>query len=237
MKKRVGLGRADAAGDADSGPSGAGGAPIAPRAAAAVVSVPKRRHKRSKGNIFAGIVAFLTLVGLVAAPFWLIKAGAGARSYQADTSFANAYHIGDLVHDGTVSFVIESMQCGQTEVGKHHSVQGQFCTLDLTVQNDGPLPIRFNAISQRAMGSHGGFYIPDPTADAIVNNASDTIPDVGDPQHAEEATLAPPVAPALEPGQSGRYSIVFDIPISVKLTKIELHATEYSHGAEVLFSR
>ena len=198
--------------------------------------VPKRR-KRSKGNIAAGIVAVITLLGLIAAPFWLLKASLGVKHHQDTQNFVQSSHPGDLVHDGVVSFRVNSMHCGTAPIGTRKSAHGQFCQVDLMVRNDGPVPLRFDAISQRAMGSRGGFYIPDPAADAILNKASDTIPDVGDPKHSLEAALDPPVAAALKPGQSQQYRIAYDIPVNIKLTQVDLHANEYSQGAPVLFSR
>jgi hypothetical protein len=198
---------------------------------------PPKRRKRSRGNIAAGIVAVIAFLGLLAAPFWLLKVGLSAKHHQDNRNFAQANHTGDVVHDGVVSFRINSIQCGTEAIDKYKSKHGQFCLLDITMRNDGPVPLRFDAISQRAMGSHGGFYMPDPAADAILNKASDTIPDAGDPKHTLETALDPPVAPALTAGQSNTYRIAYDIPLDVRLTQVDLHANEYSPGAQVLFSR
>ena len=198
---------------------------------------PPKRRKRSKGNIVAGVVAVITLLGLLAAPFWLLKAGLGAKHHQDNVNFVHANHPGELVHDGVVSFTVNSVHCGVTAIGGHKTQHGQFCRVGITMRNDGPVPLRFNAISQRAMGSKGGFYVPDPGADAILNKHSDTIPDSSDPKHTDEAALTPPVAPALKAGEQATYTIAYDIPTTVKLTQIDLHANEYSTGALVLITR
>jgi hypothetical protein len=192
------------------------------------------RRRISKGNILAGFVALLALGALVSAPFWLIKAGQAVKTEHARTTYEDANHPGEVVHDGTMSFIVDSVHCGITHIGSDKPDHGQFCVFDITVANEGPQPVRFDAVSQRAFGSKGGFYVPDARADAASNKASDTIPDVGDPTHQDEATLAPQVAPAMTPGTSRKVQVVYNIPTDVKLTKIDLHATEYSSGVMVL---
>ncbi len=200
-------------------------------------ALPVSRRKRSRGSIAAGIVAVIALLGLLSAPFWLLKASIGLKHHQDSSNFAAANHPGDQVHDAGMSFVVNSVRCGATAIGSYESQHGQFCQMSLTVRNDGPVPVRFNAISQRAMGSQGGFYIPDPAADAIVNKASDTIPDPSDPEHTGEAKLSPAVVAPLRHGQSRDYTVVYDIPVGVRLTEVHLHADEYSTGSVVLLSR
>lgn len=192
------------------------------------------RRRVSKGNIAAGVVALLALAAVVSAPFWLIKAGQAVNSQHAKTAYREANHTGQVVHDRTMSFVVDSLHCGVPAIGKHKAKHGQFCVVNLTVANEGTQPARFDAISQRAYGSKGGFYVPDATADAASNKASDTLPDVGDPKHQDEADLEPAVAAALVPGSSRNVQVVYDIPIGVKLTQIDLHATEYTRGVKVV---
>jgi hypothetical protein len=192
----------------------------------------------SKGSVFAGVVGLLTFVALIAAPFWLIKTGQFVNKQHSEAQFDSANHPGQVVHDGDMSFVVSTPRCGVTKIGRLAPEHGQFCVLELTVGNEGAQPTNFDAVSQRAMGSRGGFYIPDPQADAVSNGASDTLPGPpNDPtiQAQDEATLSPAVAPPLAPGTSRNVQIVYDIPTSITLTQIDLHSTEYTAGAVVLF--
>jgi hypothetical protein len=164
----------------------------------------------------------------------LIKAGQAVNSQHAETAYRGANHTGQVVHDGTMSFVVDSVHCGVPAIGASKPAHGQFCVFKLTVANEGAQPARFDAISQRAYGSKGGFYVPDANADAASNKASDTLPDVGDPTHQDEADLKPAVAAALEPGTSRNVQVVFDLPVNVKLTQVDLHASEYTRGVMVV---
>jgi hypothetical protein len=192
------------------------------------------RRRVTKGNVVAGVVALLAFGAVVSAPFWLIKAGQAVNSQHAKTAYRGANHTGQVVHDGTMSFVVDSVHCGVPAIGASKPAHGQFCVFKLTVANEGAQPARFDAISQRAYGSKGGFYVPDANADAASNKASDTLPDVGDPTHQDEADLKPAVAAALEPGTSRNVQVVFDLPVNVKLTQVDLHASEYTRGVMVV---
>lgn len=193
------------------------------------------RRRVSKGNVIAGVVALLTLAALISAPLWMIKAGQAVKSQRDQAAYRQANHRGEVVRDGSMSFTVDTMRCGVTEIGEEKPDHGQFCVFDIAVANEGTQPVSFNAISQRAYGSKGGFYVPDPVADAVSNKASDTVPDVaGDPALQDESELDPPVAPPIKPGTSRNVQIVYDLPLDVKLTQIDLHATEYSEGVVVL---
>jgi hypothetical protein len=195
------------------------------------------RRRLRKGNILAGVVGLLTFAALIAAPFWLIKAGQFANKQHAEAQFDSANHPGQVVRDGDMSFVVSTPRCGVTKIGQLTPEHGQFCVLEMTVGNEGGVPTNFDAVSQRAMGSGGGFYIPDPQADAVSNGASDTLPGPNDPaiEAQNEAALHPAVAPPLAPGTSRHVQIVYDIPTAVTLGQIDLHATEYTTGVVVLF--
>jgi len=171
----------------------------------------------------------------VSAPFWLVKAGQVVKTERDKAAYVDANHPGEVVRDGNMSFEVNRMHCGVTKIGDVKPDHGQFCVFDLTVANEGAQPIRFDAVSQRAFGSKGGFYVPDPAADAASNGASDTLPDpIGDPNHEDEADLDPKPAKPLEPGTSRQVHIVYDIPVDVKITEINLHENEASGGVTVL---
>lgn len=185
----------------------------------------------------AGLVAAAGAVLAVSAPFWVIKIGQAATVVHSKRAYAAANHLGQTVRDGTMTFNVDAPRCGLAKIGKRKPAHGQFCVVPLTITNDGSRPVMFNAGAQRAMGSRGGFYIPDPSADAAANHASDTRPYPSDPQLQREieAALRPAVAPALEPGISRSVKIVYDVPTTVALTRISLHASEYTVGVVVLF--
>jgi hypothetical protein len=199
----------------------------------------KQRMRRWLGGHSrrAGLMAAAGAVLLVSAPFWVIKVGQAAAAVHAKRVYAGANHPGQAVRDGTMAFIADAPRCGLAKIGGRKPAHGQFCVVRLTVTNDGGKAVMFNATAQRAMGSRGGFYIPDPAADAAANHASDTRPYPNDPQRQREieAALSPPIAPALAPGASRSVKVVYDVPATVKLTRIDLHASEYTVGVVVLF--
>jgi len=112
----------------------------------------------------------------------------------------------------------------------------------VTARNDGPAPITFAALAQRATGSGGAFYLPDPVADATVNHVLDAVDptdltgslgdDVATPLPGPLGA-EPPVAP-LPPGGAMTTTLVYDVPLGIDLTELTLHQSMYSTGVTVL---
>jgi hypothetical protein len=160
----------------------------------------------------ATAVAALALAVLIATPVLVIQAFRGWQSHRAAVADAAARHFGELVRDGTETFVVQGVQCGLSTVGDATKpANGQFCVVRVTIRNEGDKPIAVATAAQRATGSRGAFYLPDPAADAVVDTAD----------------------PVVAPGESRDAAFVFDVPAGVSLTEIQVHAGEYSRGADV----
>jgi Domain of unknown function (DUF4352) len=180
----------------------------------------RARRKRAGHRVrwktaVAGSLALLTLIVLIASPVLVYQALRGWQSHRAAVANTAAQHFGEVTRDGAAAFVVHSVQCGLSTVGgTTKPANGQFCVVRVTVRNDGDNPVTLEQAAQRATGSRGAFYLPDPAADAVVGTTDSVV----------------------APGASRDTAYVFDIPSGVSLTEIEMHAAEYSRGADVRLS-
>jgi hypothetical protein len=124
--------------------------------------------------------------------------------------------IGQPARDGTFEFRVGLIQCGRPVVGEAPVLEpadGQFCLVELTVENVGAEPRMFSDADQKAFNLAGMSYTTDPSAANYINE-EDLPTDVG-------------------PGQRITVTIVFDIPKDEKLTGMELHDSPFSTGVRV----
>ena len=120
--------------------------------------------------------------------------------------------------DGMFEFSVGSARCGVHSVGEgwvRDRPQGQFCVIELTVTNIGNRAQRFADGAQKAYGPNGELYEADTGAGVAANGSGDAIWNV------------------VNPGNSLTVKVVFDIPPSASLTRIELHDSPLSRGATV----
>lgn len=126
--------------------------------------------------------------------------------------------IGDEVRDGKFEFTIHSMNCGQTVVGENQYLQevaqGEFCIMDITVKNIGDGPQTFFSSNQKVFNEAGQEFSNNSSAEIALDNDSPWITEIN-------------------PGNSVRGKVVFDVPKSSTLTKAELHDSTLSGGVEV----
>lgn len=128
-------------------------------------------------------------------------------------------NIGQPVRDGKFEFTVQKIKCGVSQIGTSvlgERAQGQFCLVTLKVTNIGKQAQTFDGSNQFAYGSGGAKYDADTTADLYVNKAADTF--LND----------------INPGNSVTGVIVFDIPKTAKLAKLELHDSPFSGGVLVV---
>jgi hypothetical protein len=163
---------------------------------------------------------------LFAAPFALtvIACGAGsgkpAGSVNAGSDNTNtaAAQVGQAVRDGKFEFTVQKIKCGVTEVGDSvlgEKAQGQFCLVTVKVKNIGNEAQTFDNSNQFAYGSTGAKYDSNTSAGMDVNQNDDTF--LND----------------INPGNSVTGVLVFDIPKTAKLAKLELHDSMFSDGVVV----
>jgi hypothetical protein len=122
------------------------------------------------------------------------------------------------VRDGKFEFVVTSFSCGHKQVGESFvnvKPSGQFCIVNLTVKNIGDEGQTFADSFQRARGPDDKVYRAHTGAGVVANEGTDAV------WH------------TINPGNSIKGKIVFDIPKKAKITSLELHDSPLSRGVTV----
>ncbi|MET8258188.1 DUF4352 domain-containing protein [Micromonospora sp. NPDC005205] len=129
--------------------------------------------------------------------------------------------VGEPARDGKFEFTVKSSKCGVGKVGSaplEQKAQGQFCLVTVNVKNIGKEAQMFDGSSQKAYAADGTEYSADSGAAIYANKNAETF--LND----------------INPGNQVKGVVVFDIPKSVKLTKLELHDSMFSGGVTVALS-
>ena len=129
--------------------------------------------------------------------------------------------IGDKVRDGKFEFVVTKIDCSKSKVGSQYlnkKAQGKFCLVNVSVKNIGKEAQLFHGSSQKATDAKGTEYSNDGAAELYAND--------------DNATFLNEI----NPGNSAKGRLIFDVPKSVKLTALELHDSPFSGGVEVSLS-
>lgn len=126
--------------------------------------------------------------------------------------------IGKAVRDGKFKFTVRSVKCGIAKVGDNpyliKKAQGQFCAVSLTIENIGDEAQSMFADNQEAFDSKGRKFSADSEA-SLYDGSSDVL--------WEE----------INPGNSVKGKVYFDIPKGAKLASLELHDSMFSGGVTV----
>jgi hypothetical protein len=126
--------------------------------------------------------------------------------------------IGDPVKDGKFQFTVTKVACGKKSVGSsllNQKAQGQFCLITLKVKNIGDEAQMFAGSNQKAFDAKGTEYSNDTSAEIYANSEAQTFLN------------------EINPGNSVTGKLVFDVPKSTKLTRMELHDSIFSGGVEI----
>ncbi|MFI5932415.1 DUF4352 domain-containing protein [Actinoplanes sp. NPDC051494] len=125
---------------------------------------------------------------------------------------------GDAVRDGKFEFTVSTMDCSKSQVGGSYlnkKAQGKFCQINVKVKNIGKEAQYFDGSSQKAFDRDGTEFSNDGTAEIYANEDSATFLN------------------EINPGNSAKGKLIFDVPDSTKLTSIELHDSMFSGGVTV----
>jgi hypothetical protein len=129
--------------------------------------------------------------------------------------------LGDPVRDGQFEFVVRSVDCGAAAVGEdftRKTAQDQFCLVALEVENTGTEGRTFGGGQQFLFDTDGNRHDPDLDATA---------------RHEGGGRLW---SSHLNPGQRLEGTLVYDVPDSITLSRMELHDGPLSGGATVELS-
>lgn len=122
------------------------------------------------------------------------------------------------MRDGKFEFVVSKVDCGHSQVGTAPLVkkaQGQFCIVSLTAKNIGNDSQYLDAGSQKAMDAQGRNFSADGGAGIYLGDQGNTFLN------------------QINPGNTVKGEVVFDIAKDVKITKLELHDSPFSSGVVV----
>ncbi|WP_239080185.1 DUF4352 domain-containing protein [Paractinoplanes brasiliensis] len=126
--------------------------------------------------------------------------------------------VGDRVRDGKFEFVVSGVDCSRTTVGSEllkRTAKGRYCVVSLSVRNIGDRSRYFVGGAQKAFDARGISYGNEEIAGIYANRNTQTFLD------------------KLEPGERAAGKLVFDVPRGVRLTRLELHDSLLSGGADV----
>lgn len=178
-----------------------------------------RRHK-----VWTVIIVLLLLGGIGAA------AGGGnntnnnsgannnSSSNSSGSKAKTTAKIGEPARDGKFEFTVNSIKCGQANVGHDYltkTAQGQYCLLAVTVRNIGNEAQSLYSGNQYLFNSAGQKYSADDSATFTAAPSGNTWYD------------------NINPGNSVEGNIVFDIPKDQTPVSAELHDSALSGGVKV----
>jgi pyruvate/2-oxoglutarate dehydrogenase complex dihydrolipoamide acyltransferase (E2) component len=126
--------------------------------------------------------------------------------------------LGDAVRDGKFEFTVTKVDCSRSKIGSEYlnkKAQGKFCQISLTVKNIGDEAQTFDGSSQKAMDATGTEFSNDGAAETYANQDNSTFLN------------------EINPGNQTKGKVIFDVPKSTTLTKLELHDSPFSGGVTV----
>lgn len=190
-------------------------------------------QKRGGGCLKALLIGVVVLVGLAALGALL----GGGPDESGVTTVASAPDepdepdekkkpkqagIGDVVKDGKFSFKVTKVEKGLSQVGEGFTVskaQGQYVLIHLTVKNIGDEAQMFHDSSQKLIDAKGRQF--DADSGAAVLGLKDSNAFLNN----------------INPGNTVKGILLFDVPKNVKLRAVELHDSVFSDGVTVALTR
>ncbi|MEV4344996.1 DUF4352 domain-containing protein [Actinoplanes sp. NPDC049596] len=137
---------------------------------------------------------------------------------KAETKKDSAPGLNQPAKDGDFQFTVTGVKCGVAKVGNQYlneKAQGQFCLVSLQIKNIGKEAQTMVDSVQKAYDAKGTEFSVDSGA-AIYANEDQQV-------FFEE----------INPGNTVKGKLVFDIPQGTKLTRLELHDSLFSGGVKV----
>jgi hypothetical protein len=166
-------------------------------------------------KILAVTVAALTITILACS-----SGGNDQKSSNESDKGSNA-GLNQPARDGKFEFTVTAVDCGATTIGTpplSKSAQGQFCRVTLTVKNIGKEAQTFDGSSQKAFDTSGTKFSNDGEAETYANQGNETF------------------LQQINPGNQVQGVLVFDVPKTTKITRLELHDSAFSGGVKVHIS-
>lgn len=146
------------------------------------------------------------------------KAAADKAAAAAAAKKAAAPQLGTTVRDGKFAFTVTAIKCGIAQVGTNEfliqKAQGQYCRASLTVENIGGEAQTMFAGNQYLFDTRGRKFSADATANLYDDSAKLMFEEIN-------------------PGNSIKGFVFFDVPKGTVVSKLELHDSMFSDGIAV----
>jgi len=120
--------------------------------------------------------------------------------------------------DGDFQFTVTGLKCGVSHVGTDligQDAQGQYCLVSIQIKNIGKKAQTFSDSEQKAYNAKKVEYSVDSAAALYANSTSQVLFE------------------QINPGNTVKGKLVFDVPEGTKLTSLELHDSMFSDGVKV----
>ena len=141
-----------------------------------------------------------------------------AAADKAVAKAAAAPQLGKTVRDGKFAFTVTAVKCGIAQVGTNvylvQKAQGQYCRASLKVENIGNEAQTMFADNQYLFDTKGRKFSADGTANLFDDSAKLMFEEIN-------------------PGNSIKGYVYFDVPKGTKISKFELHDSMFSDGVTV----
>jgi hypothetical protein len=125
--------------------------------------------------------------------------------------------VGDRARDGKFEFVVTKVQAGKKSVGGQYlqkKAQGQFVLVSITVENIGDQPQSLLGDNQYLYDRSGRKFSADTEAAFYLDDSNSFFEEIN-------------------PGNTVKGMLIFDLPENVKPERLELHDSMFSLGVEV----
>jgi hypothetical protein len=129
--------------------------------------------------------------------------------------------IGDVVKDGKFSFKVTKVEKGLSKVGQGFAAskaQGQYVMIHLTVKNIGDEAQMFSDSEQKLIDDKGREYDADSGAAIMLEDSNGFLKNIN-------------------PGNTVKGFVLFDVPKNFKIKAIKLHDSMFSGGVTVSLAR
>ncbi|GIE98447.1 DUF4352 domain-containing protein [Paractinoplanes rishiriensis] len=184
---------------------------------------PEKKKRKKWPFIVGGIALIMILgcVGIFALFGWGASEVAKDMGANADGKNAVAGEMNKPATDGKFQFTVTDLKCGVAQVGSKdfgEQAQGEFCLVGVAIKNVGTSAEAFSDVSQKAYDEKNTEYSVDSGAAAGANNGANMFLET------------------INPGNTVKGKLVFDVPPGTKLTSIVLHESMFTAGVRVSLS-
>lgn len=145
------------------------------------------------------------------------SSGGTADSGDAGSGESSEIGMGQPAADGKFTFVVDKVDCSLTKIGDEYfntTAQGTFCIVDLTITNTGDEPQSFFGDNAKLFNAEGQEYSADSEAAIYLKDSESLYSEIN-------------------PGNTLKSRVVFDVPTGMDPSAIQLHDSMMSGGVTV----